>query len=416
MLVDRPLYTERIARYIDAPMVKVLTGLRRTGKSRLLALTAQLLRDRGIPPERIMHLDFDALELEALRSAGALNEHIKRTMPTDGRIYVLLDEVQEVTQWERLVNSLASSGRADVYVTGSNSRLLSSELATYIAGRYVSIDVSPLSFREHLAFAQAFPAADPTDPENAAIAGNVDAQFTRYLHCGGFPGVMVAGFGQADARAAVADIYRSTLIRDVLSRHAIRDAEMFERVAAFALDNVGNSFSARSVAAFLKSQHRAVNHQTVANYLAALTEAFVVSRVPRYDLRGKALLATEEKYYAGDHGLVHALFGYSDQRLPGVLENIVWAELRRRGWEVRIGKVGAAKVDFVADSQGERLYIQVATTVLASPETRQREYEPLERIRDSYPKYVLTLDPAAGDVSGGIRHQRLPDFLLADTY
>ncbi|MDR1295166.1 MAG: ATP-binding protein [Bifidobacteriaceae bacterium] len=416
MLVDRPLYMERVARYVDAPMVKVLTGPRRAGKSRLLALTAQLLRERGVPEDRIMYLDFDALELDTLRSAQALSQHIASVMPPDGRIYVLLDEVQEVEQWERLVNSLAAEGRADVYVTGSNSTLLSSELATYIAGRYVSIDVWPLSFREHLAFAAAYPRQDVGGAGNTAATENVDAEFTRYLRCGGFPGIVVAGFAESDARAAVADIYRSTLIRDALTRHAIRDTEMFERVAAFTLDNIGNPFSARRVAAFLKSQHRSVNHQTVANYLAALAEAFVITRVPRFDIRGKALLATDEKYYVSDHGLVHALFGYSDQRLGGVLENIIWAELRRRGWHVRIGKSGAAEVDFVADRHSARLYIQVAVTVLASPETRRREYAPLEQIRDSYPKYVLTLDPAASDTTGGIRHQRIPDFLLDNTY
>jgi predicted AAA+ superfamily ATPase len=431
MLVDRPLYMERIARYIDAPMVKVLTGLRRSGKSRLLELTAGLLRQRGVPAERILRLDFDALELEPLRSAAALNEHLKQVLPSEGRVYVLLDEIQEVAGWERLVNSLVAAGRTDVYITGSNSNLLSSELATYIAGRYITIEVWPLSFREHLAFTAQFPAREGQDYGDAPTAvGNDTAQFPvrvgrsagneaefgRYLRRGGFPGIAVAGFNDTDARAATADIYRSTLIRDALTRRAVRDAELFERVAAFALDNVGNPFSARRVAACLKSQNRAVSHQTVANYLAALEEAFVLARVPRYDIRGKALLATEEKHYAGDHGLVQALFGYSDQRLPGLLENIVWAELRRRGWEVRIGKVGAAEVDFVADRQSDRLYVQVAVTVLASAETRRREYAPLEQIRDSFPKYVLTLDPAAGDRTNGIQHQRLPDFLLSDAY
>jgi predicted AAA+ superfamily ATPase len=309
-----------------------------------------------------------------------------------------------------------AEGRADVYVTGSNSNLLSSELATFIAGRYISVEVWPLSFREHLAFAAAYPVRDRGDAQGFDTAWGGGDEFTRYLRRGGFPGVAVAGFDDADARGAVMDIYRSALIRDALTRHAIRDTEMFERVAAFALDNVGNPVSARRVAAFLKSQRRSVNHQTVANYLAAMEEAFVLARVPRYDIRGKELLATQEKHYAGDHGLVHALFGYSDRRLPGVLENIVWAELHRRGYEVRIGKAGEAEVDFVADRGSERLYVQVATTILASEETRRREYSPLEKIRDSFPKYVVTLDPAAGDVTDGIRHQRVPDFLLSDAY
>ncbi|NDL55658.1 ATP-binding protein [Phytoactinopolyspora mesophila] len=406
-LVDRPLYLDRIAAFIDAPVVKVLTGLRRSGKSRLLELTAGLIRDRGVPNERILHLNFDSLKWSHLRSAEALDSFITATLPADGRVYVLLDEIQEVDEWERLVNSLVVGGRTDLCITGSNSRLLSGELATYIAGRYVSIDVWPLSFREYLDFTAMYSDRDTS---------RTDEEFARFLRLGGFPGVHILPFEEPDAHALVTDIYQSTLVRDVLTRHAIRDADMFERVAAFALDNVGNPFSARRVAQYLKSQRRTVRHETVLNYLSALAEAFVIARVPRYDVRGRALLATDEKHYAGDHGLVHALFGYSDQRLPGVLENIVWSELRRRGYDVTIGKVGATEVDFVATRRDEILYVQVATTIAASPETRQREYAPLEAIPDNHPKYVLTLDPLAGDQTGGIHHQRIPDFLLADTY
>lgn len=406
-LVDRPLYLDRITPFIDAPTVKVLTGLRRSGKSRLLELTAQHLRARDVPSERILHLNFDSLEWSHLQSAQALDAHIKDVLPTDGKIYVLLDEIQEVAQWERLVNSLVAEGRADVYLTGSNSRLLSGELATYIAGRYVSIDVWPLSFKEYLAFGAAFSDRD---------VSRTDQEFTRYLRFGGFPGVHVVPFTEQDARSVVTDIYRSTLVRDVLARNSIRDADVFERVAAFALDNIGNPFSARRVADFMKSQRRSVSHETVANYLTALTEAFVITRVPRFDIRGRALLATDEKHYAGDHGLVNALFGYSDQRLPGILENIVWMELRRRGYQVTVGKVGTTEVDFVATRQEEKLYLQVSVTIAASDETRRREYAPLRAIQDNYPKYVLTLDPLAGDSTDGIQHQRIPEFLLSDTF
>lgn len=406
-LVDRPLYLDRIEPFIDAPMVKVLTGLRRSGKSRLLELVAERLRKRGVPADRIVHLNFDSLELSALATAEALNSHLRESLPPDGRVYVLLDEIQEVRGWEKLINSLVAENRVDLYITGSNSHLLSGELATYIAGRYVSIDVWPLSFAEHIAFGQAYSQRDMT---------RTDSEFSRFLRFGGFPGVHVMPFEESDARSVVSDIYRSTLVRDVLTRHTIRDADMFDRVAAFAVDNVGNPFSARRVAEFMKSQRRSVSHETVLNYLSALAEAFVIARVPRYDLRGRSLLATDEKHYIGDHGIVHALFGYSDQRLPGVLENIVWMELRRRGYEVTIGKVGTTEVDFVATRQGNVLYIQVATTIALSPETRKREYAPLEAIADNHPKYVLTLDPIAGDNTAGIRHLRIPDFLLSDEF
>jgi predicted AAA+ superfamily ATPase len=237
----------------------------------------------------------------SIASAQALHAYLAGVLPSEGRGYVLLDEIQEVPEWERLVNSLLAEGRTDVYITGSNSRLLSGELATYIAGRYVSIEVWPLSFGEYLAFGAAYSKRD-TGP------------------------------------------------------------------------------------------NRTIRHETVLNYLAALAEAFVISRVPRYDIRGRALLATAEKHYVGDHGIVHALFGYSDRRLPGVLENIVWLELRRRGYEVTVGKVGTTEVDFVARRQEDTIYVQVATTIAASAETRRREYAPLEAIADNYPKYVLSLD------------------------
>jgi hypothetical protein len=406
-LVDRPLYLDRIEPFIDAPVVKVLTGLRRSGKSRLLELVAQRLRERGIPQERIVHLNFDSLEWAPIASAQALHAHLAAALPPQGRVYVLLDEIQEVTEWERLVNSLVAEGRTDLYITGSNSRLLSGDLATYIAGRYVSLEVWPLSFREYLAFGAVYSARDTS---------RTSEEFVRFLRYGGFPGVHVAALEESDARSMVTDIYRSTLVRDVLTRHAIRDADMFERVAAFAIDNVGNPFSARRVAEFMKSQRRTIRHETVLNYLSALTEAFLISRVPRYDIRGRALLATDEKHYLGDHGIVHALFGYSDQRLPGVLENIVWLELRRRGYDVTIGKVGATEVDFAARRREDTIYVQVATTLAASAETRRREYAPLEAITDNYPKYVLTLDPLAGDNTGGIHHQPIHDFLLSDAY
>lgn len=406
-LVDRPLYMRQIEPFIDAPVVKVLTGLRRSGKSRLLELVAQLLRGRGVPAERIVHLNFDSLEWADLASATALNAYLAATVPADGRVYVLLDEIQEVEHWERLVNSLLAGGRTDVYITGSNSRLLSGELATYIAGRYVTIDVWPLSFSEYLDFGTVHSERD---------VSRTDDEFTRFLRFGGFPGIHTVALDETDARAMVTDIYRSTLVRDVFTRNAIRDADMFERVAAFAIDNVGNPFSARRVAEFMTSQRRSVRHETVLNYLAALADAYVISRVPRYDVRGRALLATDEKHYCGDHGLVHALFGYSDRRLPGVLENIVWLELRRRGYDVTVGRVGAVEVDFVARRREDTIYVQVATTISAASETRRREYAPLEAIADNHPKYVVTLDPAAGDRTGGIHHQRIPDFLLSGEY
>jgi predicted AAA+ superfamily ATPase len=401
-LIDRPAYLDLMVGYLDKPVIKVLAGMRRSGKSSLLALLAARLEDRGVPPERIVHIAFDAMRFDALREAPALHERIVNETPKEGPVYVLLDEIQEVDGWERVVNSLLADGRFDVWVTGSNSKLLSSELATYIAGRYVALDVSTLSFAEHRAFEAA---------SGASREGDTEESFWKYVRRGGFPGVAFAGFDDAQAARAIADVYGSILIRDVLGRHRFRSPEMLERVALFALDNIGNPFSARRVADFLKSQRLSLNHQTVGEYLRAFGEAFVLTRMPRFDLRGREILATSEKYYAGDHGLVNALFGYSPSRLPGLLENIVQAELHRRGFDVFVGKVGEREVDFVAQYQDRRVYIQVTTT-MAEATTRQRELAPLRALPDAYPKFVLSMDPLAGDVTEGIRHLRVPDFLL----
>jgi predicted AAA+ superfamily ATPase len=319
---------------------------------------------------------------------------------------VLLDEVQEVAEWERLVNSLLAEGRCDVYLTGSNSRLFSSELATYVAGRYVAIEVSTLSFAEHLDFSRHLGRQD---------LERLDVEFGVYLRQGGFPGLYQAEYTPDQVRQIVSDIYYSAVVRDILTRHEVRGAELFDRVAHFALDNIGNLFSARRVSDFLKSERRSVAHQTVADYLGFMGEAFLLARVPRMDLRGRGLLATNEKHFAGDHGLVNAVLGYSPSRLPGLLENVVWAELRRRGYEVAIGKVGEAEVDFVADRRGERLYVQVAASVL-DESTRARELAPLLAIRDAHTKYVLSLDGFADGNSLGVRHRRIPEFLLDQSW
>lgn len=404
-LVARPAYEQWIRGYVGTPVAKVLTGIRRSGKSSLLTSTADWLRHRSTP-DRVVHIDFDLLSTEPLRSSVALDAHLRAITPPDGPFAVLLDEVQEVDQWERLVNSLLAEGRADIYLTGSNSKVLSSELSTYITGRYVAIDVTTLSFAEHLEFTDHLQGSDVSD-----IAG----QFEVYVRRGGFPGLYVAEYDDAQTQQLVSDIYRSILVKDILSRHPVRNVELFERVAAFAMDNIGSIVSARSISMFLKSQQRMLSHPTVAEYLSFLTQSYLLTKVPRYDLRGRALLATNEKYYAGDHGLVNALFGYSTDRLPGLLENIVGAEIARRGYRVMVGKQGETEVDFVGERADEKIYIQVCTTIL-DPTTRRREIAPLAAINDSYPKYVVTLDQMAGGNQDGIRHVWIPRFLLDQSW
>lgn len=404
-LIERPAYLAAVRPFMDQPVIKVLTGLRRSGKSSLLELIAADLRRRGAADDRIVHLDFEAMELSGLATAEALHAHLADTIDGTGRCYLLLDEIQEVEHWEKVVNSWHATKDVDLYLTGSNSRLLSSELATYIAGRYVSVEVSTLSFAEHLAFAE----------QAGQDISDVAAQFDRYQRRGGFPGLFAAPLSETQHHRAVADIYASALVQDAVSRRNVRNVDMLKRVAAFALDNVGNPFSARSVSAFFKSQRRSVDPETVLNYLDTLTEAFVFTKVPRFDLRGRTLLSVNEKYYAADHALIHAVLGYADSRLPGVLENIVAAELRRRGYELTVGKLDDKEVDFVATQGSDRLYVQVTTSLTASDQTRQRELAPLRAINDAYPKLVLSLDRQAGGTDDGIRHLWLPQWLLDTT-
>ncbi|MCL2783403.1 MAG: ATP-binding protein, partial [Propionibacteriaceae bacterium] len=397
---DRPTYMATLEGYIGTPVAKVLTGIRRSGKSALLALLRDKLVERGVDEGRIVSVNFDEFENCALREASALNEFIAARTPQEGRFYVFLDEIQDVAGWENIVNSLIAHGQADVYLTGSNSKLLSSELATHIAERYVAIEVAPLVFSEYVQFAR-----------NTGDESSTDALFGQFVRRGGFPGLFAADYAAQQVRQLVLDIYSSILIRDVITRRKIRSTELFERVALFALDNVGNAFSASRISAFLKSQGKTLTHQTAADYLAALTDAYVMKKILRYDLRGHEFLETQEKYFAGDHGIVNALLGYSATRLSGLLENIVQAEMRFRGYDVAIGKINNQEVDFVASKGDERVYLQVCVSAI-DPTTRAREFAPLLAIRDSYPKYVLSLDDLAGGTVDGVKHERLQDFLL----
>ncbi len=399
-MFDRPTYLKKIQPFIDKPVVKVLTGMRRVGKSCLLELIQDELKRNGIVDEnRIVHLNLESMEHAAIRSDQELYAELRKRIGKK-KSYVFLDEIQEVSSWERVVNSLLADGKADVYITGSNARLLSSELATYIAGRYVEIPVFPLSFREHLEF-------------RSDNRGSNDEEFRRYLKYGGLPGLHAFALNDEIAYQYVGGIYDSVLLKDVVARNNIRDVSLLESVGRFVLDNIGNVVSANRVTQFLKSQQRKASSETIYNYLRALEQGFLVHRVPRYDLKGKRYLEIYEKYFLGDVGLRHAQLGFKEGDISGLLENLVYLELRRRGYRVSIGKWKVAEIDFVAERENERRYIQVAY-LLSGPETVRREFGPLKEIMDNYPKTVLSLDPVWGDDLDGIKRVNLIDFLLEE--
>ena len=405
-MIKRELYLKKIRNFIDKPVIKVITGMRRSGKSMILKLISQELLEKGILSQNIIYINFESLMFSDLTEFRALYNHIiEKSQTLTGKVYILLDEIQEVEHWEKAVNSFMVDLNCDIYITGSNANLLSSELATYIAGRYVEIKVYPLSFREYIDFAKI------QNPQN--ILSNED-YFEQYLQFGGLPGIHNFNYDKSNIYQYLSDIYSSILLKDVVAKNNIRDVELLERIILYVFDNIGNTFSAKNVSDFLKSQGRKLSRETVYNYLKALESAYIISSVQRYDVKGKALLETMEKFYLTDLGFRHAKLGYRPNDIAGYLENIIYLELIRRKYTVNIGKLGTKEIDFIGTLKNEKLYIQV-TYLLASPETVEREFSPLKKIGDNYPKYVLSMDNLGEYNIDGIVRKRIIDFLLEES-
>lgn len=403
-MVPREIYLQQLRQFVDKPQIKILTGIRRSGKSSVLLLLKAELLLRNVEEAQIIHLNFESFEHIALRTAESLYAFLKQQIKTDRPYYFLLDEIQEVEGWEKAVNSFLVDFKADVYLTGSNSHLLSSELATYLAGRYVEIPVYTLSFAEYLQF-QHYYFPDKIQDHRAAFEG--------YLSFGGFPVIHAAHYSEESAYKVVYDIYSSVILRDTVQRYKIRDVELLERVVKYAFDNIGNTFSGKNVADYFKSQQRKIDVNTVYNYLHALEGAFILFRTPRYDVKGKEILKTQEKFYVSDLSLLYAVMGYRNRMIAGILENVVFLELRRKGYQVFVGKLDDKEIDFIAEKQGEKIYVQVAYQ-LESTSTVEREFSSLLAIKDQYPKYVVTMDPFWKESVEGIKHVHIADFLLMD--
>ena len=401
-MIPRECYMRQIRDFMDCPIIKVLTGMRRSGKSVMLELIREELLLRGVVPNNIVFINLESMRYERLKEYHALYDEIaERASKVEGRLYLLLDEIQETSEWERAVNSFRVDFDCDIYLTGSNAKLFSGELATLLSGRYVEIKVYPLGFREYMAFAE-------TNPEEAGRSEQ--KHFSSYLQFGGLPGIHQMKWETDRLLLYLQDIYNSILLKDVVARNRVRDTALLEKIAVYLMDNIGNTFSAKTISDFLKSQGRRLSTETVYNYLAAMESACLVHRVARYDIKGKRLLETQEKYYLSDLGLRHAVMGYREQDIAGMLENVVFLELLRRHFSVYIGKQQDAEVDFVAERNGERLYIQVC--YLLTEENRKREFEPLARIQDNFEKVVLSMNEMTGRGYEGIRHKNIVEFLL----
>lgn len=403
-MIKRELYMKRIRPFIGEDLIKVMTGIRRSGKSVMLELVKEELQESGVSPNQFISINFEDMRNASLCTAESLHaEILKRAESVHEKVYLFFDEIQEVKDWEKCVNSLRVALDCDIYITGSNARLLSGELATYLGGRYVEFVIYPFSFRE---FLEAYRLLEPD--------ASLQQCFQKFLISGGMPYLSNLRYADEPSRQYLMDLFNSVQLKDIVQRNKIRDVDLLERILAYVTANVGNTFSATSLSKYFKSENRSVAPETILNYIRYCCDAYLFYQVKRQDLQGKQILATNEKYYIADHGIREAVFGGNMRDINLVLENIVFLELLRRGYEVTVGKSGEREVDFVGEKKGDKTYIQV-TYLLASDETIQREFGVFDSIQDNFPKYVVSLDEF--DMSrNGIKHRNIRDFLLQDKW
>ncbi len=402
-MISRPLYLNALRSLRNVPLVKILAGVRRCGKSTILAMLREDLIASGIPEERIVGRTYTSEHIDHALDDRELYLDLRERTKGRGFCYLLLDEVQEIENWEKAINSLLEEGNTDIYVTGSNSRLMASEISTYLSGRYVSIPVYPLSLGEYLDFRAAGHDLQ-TDPKKL---------FDAYLRTGGFPVIAANDFDVQTAYQIVEGILASVVEHDIARRYHIARYELFTRVVNYVLENVGKTFSANAIVKFLRGERRSLTVESVYNYLAWLEKAFVVSRCRRYDLQRKAVLKTQEKFFVVDSGFKYCRLGFNRKSIASMLENIIYFELKRRKYDVYIGKDGTREIDFIAMQKDERFYVQVCRQL---PEDSDRETANLLAIRDQYPKYVVTMEDLPEYNERGVRIMHIADFLLQEKW
>ncbi|WP_440251514.1 ATP-binding protein, partial [Catenibacterium faecis] len=401
---DRPLYLDKIMPFVDTPFVKILTGVRRCGKSTILKMIIKKLREeKHVDDEQILSYRFDSMEYEDMTTKELYLE-LKSKIIQSKKTYLFLDEIQEIEGWEKVVNTLASDFDVDIYITGSNSRMMSSEISTYLTGRYITFHIYTLSFEEYLMFKKSY-----------TTLKDLKQEFSQYVRLGGFPATHLQDYSQDEVYTIVKDIYNSTIFSDIVRRNQVKKIDQLERVVKYTFNNIGNTFSAKSISNYFKSEQRKIDNETVYSYLEKLQKAYILHKCSRYDLQGKDILKTQEKFYLADVSLRYSVLGYTVDSIAASLENIVYLELKRRGYDVYIGKIKDKEIDFVATKQNEKIYVQV-TQEIKSEKTQKREYEQLLEIRDNYPKYVVMADDFAGGNYEGIKTMNIVDFLLSKEY
>jgi len=398
-MIIRESYLNKIRAYINKPVIKVITGMRRVGKSYFAKQIILELQDSNITDDQILYINKELLEFDDIQDYRDLNKFITEYYKnkTEAR-YLFIDEVQEIKQWEKAISSFFAEGRYDIYITGSNSNLLSSELSTYISGRYVEVNIYSLGFDEFQLF-------------NKEESSNRNDEFKLYLKYGGFPVIHNFGLNDEVCFQYISSLYNTILVKDVIGRNQIRNIRLFQDIVKFVFNNIGQVFSSNSIRKYLKSQNKNIGVDTIQNYLLHLESSFMIHKVQRYDLKGKKVLELYEKYYLGDLSLKNSMFGYQEQDIAGMLENIVFLKLKRENYNIFIGKLNDLEIDFIAEKSNERIYIQISYLLL-SESTIQREYRALEKIKDNYPKYILTMDQLPSTNTNGIIRMNIIDFLL----
>ena len=404
VMIERKLYTEWLKEFVNTDLIKAIIGLRRSGKSSLLKLFQKSILEEFTDPEHIISINFEDKDFDPIKSEDKLHEYVLSRMKDKKKYYVFIDEVQEVEGWEKCINSLRLRN-TDIYITGSNSKLISSEITNLLGGRCVQCHLHTLSFSEFMDFRRSYGIS-------SAGAGE---ELEEYIRTGGFPILSTGRFSDRARTEIITGINSTAILRDVINRNNIRNVPLLDMIIAFVYDNIGNAVSAKKISDFLKGQRRNADIETVHNYLRFLEEGMIIHKIQRYDIRGKRLLETFDKYYLAEHSLQYTVRGYNEKNLPGLLENIVFLELLRRGYTVSIGRLHDKEVDFVAEKGKSKVYLQVCY-LLGSSDTTEREFGPLREIRDSHTKLVVTMDRFWQREDSGVRGIHLTDFLLSDRW
>lgn len=404
-MIKRELYLRQIRELFDTDFIKVIVGLRRSGKTTLLKSIMEELKEKGVKEENIIYISFESVEYKNIFSSEQLDEIVLDLInSSQGKTYLLFDEIQQVDSWEKSINSYKVSFDCDIYITGSNSKLLSNELATLLSGRYITINVYPFSFAEILQYRDEVDGLELNDETIMNL-------FEEYLLFGGMPSLLPLKDDSTKINA-LQDIYDSIIVRDILSRYEIREIDLFKRFSHYLMNSTGQTFSKTSITNYLKSENKKTTRNTISNFTDYLIESLFCNRVRRQDILGKRVMSTDEKYYLADHGFHHALVDSNSKWLGRILENIVYMELLRRGYSVKIGKIRDKEIDFVCLRDNSKIYIQVAY-LLATDEVIEREFSPLLNVPDKFDAYVMSLD--RNDFSrDGVIHRNIIDFLLGD--